>query len=252
VNKAHKQLPEECTHYDELTIKHIAKGLVSALEALHELNIVHRDIKPQNVLIDELGSPRLTDFGKSRQLSSPAEDLTTSMEGTLVFYPPESCSFEEFEQKAYSMKKADIWALGITLYCMTFNKMPFSIEGDSLEVMERICSHRLTFEEREISSELQHFLTMILDKDPISRATLSELKNSKFLNTTTSSQQFGFCHQSTASSMSLSTQDSSFFDSPEPQQKSRDSFHFLISKCSLQSMDSMEKQMNLELDFFSY
>lgn len=70
MNKAHKQLPEECIYYDELTIKHIAKGLVSALDALHELNIVHRDIKPQNVLIDELGSPRLTDFGKSRQLSS--------------------------------------------------------------------------------------------------------------------------------------------------------------------------------------
>jgi len=51
--------------------------------------------------------------------------MTSSMEGTLVFYPPECCSLDEFEQKAYSMKKADIWALGITLYCMVFNKMPF-------------------------------------------------------------------------------------------------------------------------------
>jgi len=54
------------------------------------------------------------------------------------------------------MKKADIWALGITLYCMTYNKMPFETQGSSFDMMEKICSHRLTFnEEREVSHELK-------------------------------------------------------------------------------------------------
>lgn len=57
------------------------------------------------------------------------------------------------------MKKADIWALGVTLYCMTFNKMPFPIHGTDIEVMDRIYNNQIDFEsEREISEELKQFL----------------------------------------------------------------------------------------------
>lgn len=65
------------------------------------------------------------------------------------------------------MKKADIWALGITLYCMTYNKLPFQIGGSSFDVMEVIANQRITFdEEREVSPALKHFLQMILEKNP--------------------------------------------------------------------------------------
>jgi len=53
------------------------------------------------------------------------------------------------------MKKADIWSLGITFYCLTFNQLPFAIGNSELEIMENICTHELRFDGREISSEFK-------------------------------------------------------------------------------------------------
>lgn len=47
------------------------------------------------------------------------------------------------------MKKADIWAMGVTLYCMTYNKMPFPIHGTDIDVMDRIYKHRLDLDSED-------------------------------------------------------------------------------------------------------
>jgi len=88
------------------------------------------------------------------------------------------------------MKKADLWAFGVTLYCLTFNKMPFDLEGTNFDLMEAICNQKIEYREegleggRQISGELLEFLEMLLEKDPARRATLLELKSSRFLNAT--------------------------------------------------------------------
>lgn len=76
------------------------------------------------------------DFGKAKQLKSEEEDMTRSIQGTYQFLPPECCSLEN--ESMYSMKKADIWALGMTLYCITFNGFPFKFGETELELMENI------------------------------------------------------------------------------------------------------------------
>ena len=91
-------------------------------------------------MIDEAGSPLLVDFGKARQLQNEEDDITTSMEGTYMFLPPESCSFDSM---AYQMKKADIWALGMTIYILTFNKLPFQYGQTELDLMDNICNFEL-------------------------------------------------------------------------------------------------------------
>jgi serine/threonine protein kinase len=154
--KVMKQATQTVEFYSEDFLKKMAKSLLNALDYLHtDLNIVHRDIKPANILMDETGSPLLVDFGKARQLKTEDEDQTTSIQGTYTFLPPECCSFET---DIYSMKKADIWALGMTLYCLTFNRFPFTLGNTEIQLMENICQHELKFEGREISNELKLFL----------------------------------------------------------------------------------------------
>lgn len=98
---------------------------LKGLQYLHEsASIVHRDIKPQNILLCESTgegiSAKLCDFGVSEKFES--SDIMTKTAGTYHFFPPECCD-PEIEE--YSGKQADIWALGITLYCLIFNQLPF-------------------------------------------------------------------------------------------------------------------------------
>jgi [calcium/calmodulin-dependent protein kinase] kinase len=71
------------------------------------------------------------------------------------------------------MKKADIWALGITLYCLTFNCFPFELGNTEIQLMENICLHNLKFDsKRPISPGLKELIEMMLEKDPQKRASL--------------------------------------------------------------------------------
>jgi serine/threonine protein kinase len=86
-------------------------------------------------MIDENGCPILADFGKAKQLANDEDDVTTSIEGTQIFLSPECC---DFNSTTHSMKKADVWALGLTFYCLAFNKLPFGFAKTDLKQMEYI------------------------------------------------------------------------------------------------------------------
>lgn len=101
---------------------HIMKQLVSAIANAHHNGIIHRDIKPQNILMDQNGDVKITDFGIAMALNSTAHTKTNSVLGTVHYLSPEQA------RGGMATKKSDIYSLGIVLYELLTGELPFSAE----------------------------------------------------------------------------------------------------------------------------
>lgn len=101
----------------------IMRQLTSAIAHAHENQIIHRDIKPQNILVDQEGNIKVTDFGIATSLSATSYTKTNSVIGTVHYISPEQA------RGGTATKKSDIYALGIVLYELLTGELPFSGES---------------------------------------------------------------------------------------------------------------------------
>ena len=106
----------------------VARGLSVA----HARNMVHRDIKPQNVLIDEEGRAKLTDFGISRQLEQDGVTATGRVLGTTDYVAPEQAMGKEVDPRS------DVYSLGVVLYEMLIGQVPFHADSQVGVAMKHV------------------------------------------------------------------------------------------------------------------
>ena len=117
------------------------RDLVEGLDHLHQSQICHRDIKPMNILLDQNNVCKLADFGASDFFRNPGSDTFSDSVGTYQFFSPEMCD-ETID--LYSGCAADVWALGVTLYALTYNTLPFDNENET-ELFRIIRQEELRF-----------------------------------------------------------------------------------------------------------
>ena len=118
---------------DEKTLLRFIRDVASGLEYLHARDIIHRDIKPDNILVNQEGNFVVTDFGVSSKMKSTLRRNSTramagaDVAGTIGYMAPEL-----FSRNPDAVKATDIWALGATVFEMASGEMPFFGQGGAL------------------------------------------------------------------------------------------------------------------------
>lgn len=101
-------------------------SLYSIMKKLHEKNIIHHDIKAENILIcDKQKTITIIDFGLSEMID-PKKPLSTSCGGTIELICPEKIGKSKEDKPAYDGKISDLYALGVVMFCLMFKRFPYS------------------------------------------------------------------------------------------------------------------------------
>ncbi|KAL7842321.1 hypothetical protein SRHO_G00240100 [Serrasalmus rhombeus] len=145
--------------------------LLDGLEYLHSQGIVHKDIKPGNLLLTTDGTLKISDLGVAEALHPFAEDDTCrTSQGSPAFQPPEIANGLD----TFSGFKVDIWSAGVTLYNITTSLYPF--EGDNIyKLFENIGKGDYTIPE-ECGPLLTDLLRGMLEYDPVKRFSIQQIR----------------------------------------------------------------------------
>jgi len=118
-----KQYIQRNLHTPIEKVLHIMEQVTSAIEHAHQHGIIHRDIKPQNILIDDNETIKITDFGIATALSATSITQTNSVLGSVHYLSPEQA------RGGMANKKSDIYSLGIVMFELLTGRLPFSGES---------------------------------------------------------------------------------------------------------------------------
>lgn len=190
---------------NEVIVRHFLKQLSSALEFLRERNLIHRDIKPQNLLLcpspssyragitnvvpykgsensyspttglESLPLLKIADFGFARSL--PATSMAETLCGSPLYMAPEILRYEKYDAKA------DLWSVGTVLYEMVVGKPPFRA-ANHVELLRRIekAEDKIKFPEgNPASDDLKQLIRALLKRNPVTRMTFPDFFESNVI-----------------------------------------------------------------------
>jgi calcium/calmodulin-dependent protein kinase kinase 2 len=142
---------------------------------VHAQGIIHRDIKPDNLLLAEDDCLKIVDFGVSEMFEKPDHMMTAKSAGSPAFLPPELCMARHGD---ISGKAADIWSMGVSLYCLKYGKLPFH-RDNVLEMYEAIRTEEIPLPPDE-NPDFVDLLRRLMEKDPAARICMRDVRVSIF------------------------------------------------------------------------
>ncbi|CAG9530457.1 unnamed protein product [Cercopithifilaria johnstoni] len=168
---------EQQPKLDEPLISYIFKQVVSAVAYLHSKNIVHRDLKDENVIIDHNFSCKLIDFGSAAYFGH--NFVFSTFCGTMEY-----CSPEVLRGNKYRGPELEMWSLGILLYTLVFFENPFRSLQEAMHA-------KFEFP-WEVSEGLFEVISWLLQRDPQHRATIRDISNHCWVKQSIDLQKYKF------------------------------------------------------------
>ncbi|KAI0841701.1 Pkinase-domain-containing protein [Hypoxylon sp. FL0890] len=166
-------LDDQADPYDDERCRLWFRDLILGIEYLHAQGVVHRDIKPDNLLLTEDDVLKIVDFGVSEIFEKPDSMMTSKSAGSPAFLPPELCQAGHGD---VSGKAADVWSMGVSLYCLKYGRLPFK-RDNILEMYKAIRTEELQIPVDNEDPNFVDLITKILDKNPETRLSLREIRN---------------------------------------------------------------------------
>lgn len=163
-------IPGECEINAALRI---IAGIARAIDFAHQHGVLHRDLKPGNVLIDEFGEPQLLDFGLAKAIEGDGDvDMTLSQPGqllgTLGYMPPEQA---RGDMPKISIR-SDVYSVGAIAYELITGRLPCEVDGSLGEILRRIelqPPSRPSTIRRKVGPDIDAMLLKALEKEPTAR-----------------------------------------------------------------------------------
>lgn len=151
---------------DEIAAKYLFKQLIEGLGYLHSKNVLHRDIKLDNILLDGKGMVKIADFGVSKEVKP--DEIMREQCGTPAYIAPEI-----IKDRGYTGFKADLWSAGVVLYAMLYGTVPF--KANNMQDLHKLILTAKYNLKDEISEPAKDLLRALLEPDPIKRLTIRQV-----------------------------------------------------------------------------
>ncbi|CAF3223356.1 unnamed protein product [Rotaria socialis] len=159
---------------DEDKARKMFTQLISSVDYLHQINIVHRDLKCENVLLDKSFDVKLSDFGFARVIQT--NELSHTYCGSAAY-----ASCEILQGIPYNAIPADIWSCGVILYIMVYGSMPFD-DSNIRKLVRCQLEKKIHFSRyKPLSMECKQLISSLLEPDIKIRATIVHIKNNDWI-----------------------------------------------------------------------
>jgi hypothetical protein len=146
----------------------LVKQVAGALAAAHEHGIVHRDVKPSNILLTQQGFAKLSDFGIARAQADAALTQTGLVTGSPAYLSPEVATGRT------ATTASDVWSLGATVFHAATGRPPYEVGDNLLGAMYRIVNEPAP--QLEVDGPLAPLVAAMMQHDPEARPTMSEIE----------------------------------------------------------------------------
>ena len=165
--------------YFEKVIKMVSTQLLLGLKKLHENGIIHCNLKPSNILLDEFGNVKICDFKKTLKVKEMTID---EIKKTKLSMTPSYTAPEIFTENGIYSFKSDLWALGCIMYEMAVGQVPF-IDESVNKLVYKIVNDEVDFTRKQLQNYSEEFIEVIkqlLEKNPDNRISWGKIEKYPF------------------------------------------------------------------------